>query len=298
MATPVETPQPSAPTGGPESSTPAPEGQQPAGGAPVATETPSGAPDIPVETSGWGQQAAPAPDPAPDTDSGAPETPADPAATPSPQGQPDTQQVEDLPDWAQKIIKDARDDAAKARVNAKQAAADEARKQMAQDIGKALGIITDDTPPEEQLNPDQLRDLLQGERTTARQARVELAVFKAAQQPDVSFNAAALLDSRAFLDAIKDVDPTDTEALTLKIAETVQANPWLAVAAPQPSADPDPVEQPPAAAPVAPAPVAPAAPVVPPSGGQFAGGPGAQPQDLTTMSIDDFRRLRRNRSTS
>lgn len=306
MATPVETPAPQngpeGATGAPESGTPAPEPQAPAAGAPAGTETPSPATH--------GLPGAPAPDGVITSGRGsnqdaAPQTPAAPAAPPSPtepQGTPATppagQQVEDLPDWAQKIIKDARDDAAKARVNAKQSAADEARKQLAQDIAKTLGIVNDDTPPEEQLTPEQLRDLLAGERSTAKMARVELAVYRTAQG-GANFNAAALLDSRAFLDSIKDIDPSDNEALATKIAEAVQAQPWLATQAP-PAVDPA------ASTPGAPAPTpgaAPAAPVqppapqpvaVPPSGGQFAGGPGAQPQDLSSMSIDDFRRLRRS----
>ncbi|QNJ57612.1 scaffolding protein [Streptomyces phage Keanu] len=311
MATPVETP---APQNGPEGGTGAPEspapGTEPQGGAgtpPAGTETPPqpqhGLPGQPapdgVITSGRGSNA--------DT---APQTPAAPAATPSPTEPQGTtapaqtppgggQQVEDLPDWAQKIIKDARDDAAKTRVNAKTQAAEEARKAMAQDIAKALGITTDETPTEEQLTPEQLRDLLAGERTTAKMARVELAVYRTAQGGG-NFNAAALLDSRAFLDSIKDVDPTDNEAIATKIAEAVQSQPWLQMQptpAVDPAATPD-GQQPvtPGAAPAAPvAPPQPPAPqVAPPSGGQFAGGPGAQPQDLSSMSIDDFRRLRRS----
>lgn len=307
MATPVETP---APQNGPEGGTgaapatpPAPEAQPPTGGPGAGTETAPQAHGLP---------GAPAPDGVITSGRGSnqdatPQTPAAPAATPSPTepqgttpatapaGGTDSQRVEDLPDWAQSIIKTARDDAAKTRVNAKQQAADEARKALTQDIAKALGITTDETPADDQLTPEQLRDLLAGERTTAKMARTELAVYRAAQGGG-NFNAAALLDSRAFLDSIRDVDPTDNEALATKIAEAVQAQPWLA----QPTA---PVEQQPgqpgAPAPVAPqgaAPVAPPAPVpvaVPPSGGQFAGGPGAQPQDLSSMSIDDFRKLRR-----
>lgn len=301
MATPVETPSPQngpeQPTGAPESTAPVPEAQGQPGGAPAATETPArpqagenGMPGQPapdgtiVSGRGSNQDAAPAT-----------QTPAGPAEPPSPQGQPDSEgkrpEVSDLPQWAQDLIKETRDEVAKTRVNAKQQAADEARKALAQDIGKALGIVTDDTPEEEQLDPDQLRDLLQGERNTARHARVELAVFKAAQNGG-GFNASALLDSRAFLDSIKDVDPTDGEALSAKIAEAVQANPWLA--AQQQAAEPTAQGAAPAA-PVAPQQlVAPQAPAAPPSGGQFAGGPGAQSQDLSTMSIDDFRRMRRN----
>lgn len=304
MATPVETQPSGAPEGGtgaPPAGAPAPEPQAAPVAPPAGTETapqPHGLPGAPapdgVITSGRGSNQDPAP-----------QTPAAPAATPSPtepQGTPPAtppaagggQQVEDLPDWAQKIIKDARDDAAKTRVNAKTQAADEARKAMAQDIAKALGITTDDTPTEEQLTPEQLRDLLAGERTTAKMARVELAVYRTAQG-GANFNAAALLDSRAFLDSIKDVDPADGEALATKIAEAVQAQPWLANPA-APAVDPAAQQQPPAGAP-APVTAPPAVPqpvAVPPSGGQFAGGPGAQPQDLSSMSIDDFRRLRRS----
>lgn len=310
MATPVEAQPSTGPgegTGAPGTGAPAPEAPADTGVPPVGTETAPQAHGLP---------GAPAPDGVITSGRGSnqdatPQTPAAPAATPSPtepQGTPATppgadpaasggQQVEDLPDWAQKIIKDARDDAAKARVNAKNSAADEARKALTNDIAKALGIVTDETPAEDQLTPEQLRDLLSGERTTAKMARTELAVYRAAQGGS-NFNAAALLDSRAFLDSIKDVDPTDSEALATKIAEAVQAQPWLANQAP-PAVDPAAT---PGAAPAAPptgapAPVTPppAQPVaVPPSGGQFAGGPGAQPQDLSSMSIDDFRRLRRS----
>lgn len=306
MATPVETPQPSTPesapaaTGAPESPAPVPAAPATPAAAPAATETPA--------------QGQPSPDGLPQTHpdgtmtSGrgsnqdratAPQNPATPAATPSPQGSPDPaapaaqpQQVDELPELAQRLIKEARDEAAKARVNAKQSAAEEARKQMAQDIAKALGISTDETPAEEQLTPEQLRDLLAGERTTAKMARVELAVYRTAQGGG-NFNASALLDSRAFLDAIKDIDPADTEAINSKIAEVVQANPWLAQQAAAPAAEP----ATPAAAPVAPQQTATPAAAPPPAvpmGGQFAGGPGGQPQDLSQMSIDDFRRLRRS----
>lgn len=292
MATPVENPQgPEQGTGEPGSGAPVPEAPQAPGGAPVPHGEPPQPHGLPVPgpdgviTSGRGsRQDFPA----------TPETPPAPETSPSSQGpgaNPERQEVGDLPAWAQQIIKDARDDAAKARVNAKQTAADEARKQMAQDIGRALGIITDDTPPEEQLSPEQLQELLAGERVTARNARVELAVFKAAQGGG-GFNASALLDSRAFLESIKDIDPNDSEALATKIAEAVSAQPWLAApASPTTPDEGDEVPQVPVT------PVASVAPVAPPSGGQFAGGPGAQPQDLSAMSIDDFRRLRRNNTT-
>ena len=304
MTVPVETQPPAGPGGGtgePPAGAPAQEPPAPPAGSPEPPPAPGagqpgvdGLPGQPgvdgVITSGRGSNQ-----------DRTPETPAAPASSPSPQAQPDPatppaggserQEVSDLPQWAQDLIASTRDESAKARVNAKTQAAEEARKALTQDIAKALGIVTDDTPPEDQLSPEQLRDLLSGERTTARMARTELAVYRAAQSAQANgggFNAAALLDSRAFLDSIKDVDPTDGEALATKIAEAVQANPWLA--APQ-----QPAEQPPAAPAASAAPPAPAPVVVPPSGGQFAGGPGAQSQDLNEMSIDDFRKMRRSR---
>lgn len=297
MTAPVEPQSPPAPTGEPAGTPPVPVAPAPAGAPGAGTETPpttpsaEGLPGAPmpdgVQVSGVGsnQDRQPVTPPTPPT-------PAEPAAPPSPQAQPGSaeQKVEDLPDWAQKIIKDARDDAAKTRVNAKTAAADEARKAMAEDIGRALGIITDATPPEDKLSPEELKNLLAGERTTAKGAKVELAVFKAAQAGG-NFNVTALLDSRQFLDSIKDVDPSDGEALATKIAEAVTAQPWLAA---QMAAPPTPEPTPATVPGQAPVPVAPQVPpVAPPSGGQFAGGPGAQPQDLASMSIDDFRRLRR-----
>lgn len=314
MATPVEPPPtaaPSVPTGGVPAGAPVQEPPAPVGGVPdphgsppggVPAPDPNGLPLPPApdgtQTSGKGsnQDVPPTPTaPAASTDpsQGAqPEsTPANGTTPPGDPKKPDRPEISELPQWAQDLIKETRGEVAKSRVEAKAQAAEEARKQMAEDIGRALGIITDDTPDEQKLNPEQLRDLLAGERSTARMARTELAVFKAAQAAGGGFNASALLDSRAFLESIKDIDPTNTEALTAKITETVQAQPWLQQQSPStPEPQQDPTGQQPAPPVV---PVVPKAPAAPPSGGQFAGGPGTQPQDLSSMSIDDFRKMMR-----
>lgn len=215
----------------------------------------------------------------------APATPPAPAAEPPKPGE--RPEISSLPSWAQDLIKETRGEVARTRVEAKKAAAEEAAaiatQKVTQDIGRALGIITDKTPPEQQLTPEQLQDLLAGERTSTKMARTELAVFKAANGG--TFNASALLDSRSFLDSVKDLDPSDSEAVAAAIAAAVEANPWLVNTPAAPPAAP--------AAPGQPAPVAPSLPV-PPSGGSFAGGPGGQPQDLTGLSIDDFRKMRRD----
>lgn len=113
--------------------------------------------------------------------------------------------VEDLPDWAQRIIRDARREAGDHRVAAKTAAeqaAETARAAMAQEIGKALGLVKGDDAPD----PAKLTEQLTATQAQARQAAVELAVFKTAAKHQGDPNA--LLDSRAFMTKVKDLDPT------------------------------------------------------------------------------------------
>lgn len=292
MATPAE-PQ-SVPAGAPESPAPAPEPAAPTGGAPDPHGSPGG--DLSralADGTMVSGRAVSSPDgpPEPVDDPPAASDPADP----DPARKGDRPEISELPQWVQDLIKETRGEVARTRVEAKRQAAEEAateaKKQMAEDIGRALGIITDDTPEEEQLTPDQLSELLAGERRSTRAARTELAVFKAATDPesDLRFNAAALLDSRAFIDSVKDIDPSNAEAVSEAIANAVNANPWLRVDLGEPATDD---LEPEAAQPVRrqPAP----RPSAPPSGGSFAGGPGGQRQDLASMSIDDFRTLRRN----
>ena len=289
MATPTE-PQ-SAPAGGPESPAPAPEPAAPTGGAPGPHGSPERALADGTVVSG---RAVHSPDGPPEPVDDSPTAP-EPAAEPDSGRKGDRPEISELPQWAQDLIKETRGEVARTRVEAKRQAAEEAataaKKQMAEDIGRALGIITDDTPEEEQLTPDQLSELLAGERQSTRAARTELAVFKAANNPEseLRFNAAALLDSRAFIDSVKDIDPSDAEAINEAIAAAVNANPWLRMDTGEPATDdlepevPQSVRRQPAPRPSA-----------PPSGGSFAGGPGGQRQDLASMSIDDFRSLRRN----
>lgn len=284
MTTPVETPPP--PAGDPVEPTPATEPAEPTGGAPDPHESPEldpqGLPQVlpdGVQVSGrsGGQPETPAEPPKPP----AQQTP--PSPTPAEPGQPPAARPEitDLPDWAQDLIKETRAEAARNRVEGKNAAADEARKQLVQDLGKALGLVNDEAPTEDPLTPEQLQEMLSGERISTRMARTELAVFKAATGG--KFNAPALLDSRSFLDSVKDLDPSDSEAMNAAIAAAVEANPWLvsgqpAATPPQPDGQPQ----------------LPSVPVPPPSGGSFAGGPGGRPQDMSSMSIDDFRKMRRD----
>lgn len=102
-------------------------------------------------------------------------------------------------------------------------AAESAKAELAQSIGKALGFVKD-----EPLDPEKLTQELTTERTAAQQARVELAVFKAAGA--ANGDPAALLDSTSFLKSLEGVDPTDTAAVQAAITTAVTANPRLGVA--------------------------------------------------------------------
>lgn len=100
-------------------------------------------------------------------------------------------------------------------------------------------------------------------------ARVELAIYKAAAAN--SADPLALLDSRAFLDVVKGIDPSDSESLQKAIQAAVEANPRLRLEeVAQVAAEPEPTP--------------------PPSGGSFAGGPSGRGNDVNDMSIDEFRK--------
>nr|WSX48884.1 hypothetical protein OG409_07940 [Streptomyces sp. NBC_00974] len=145
--------------------------------------------------------------------------PATPPPAPAPPAAPPTAaegDVKSLPDWAQKAISDARAEAGKERTTAKANAATEARNQLAQEIGKALGIVKDDQP----ADPAELTKTITTQtgriaelEATARTQTVELAVHGAAAR--LGANAAALLDSRAFLTSVQGLDPTGTDFTTL-----------------------------------------------------------------------------------
>lgn len=134
----------------------------------------------------------------------------------------------DDPAKAKSEIERLRRENASARTTAKQTAADEARTALVQDLGKALGLVKDgDSAP----TPEQLTEQATAARDEARVARVELAVYQraAAHQGD----PAALLDSRAFLAKVADLDPTaDDFGATVDAAITaaIDTNPKLKAA--------------------------------------------------------------------
>lgn len=125
-------------------------------------------------------------------------------------------------------VASARAEAGKSRVNAKQAAADEARTALVNELGKALGLVKDDSPTDPAALQQQiaatgaenaaLKQAIQAAET--RQA----ALLAAAGQ---GVNPAALLDSNSFLESLKGLAPTDTEKITTAITAAVTANPAL-----------------------------------------------------------------------
>lgn len=121
-------------------------------------------------------------------------------------------------------IRDLRAENARDRTTARDNAAQQARDEVVQSIGKALGIIEDgaDTP-----DADKLTEQLTEQTQTAKQAQLELAVYKAAADPELGADAAALLDSRSFLEEVQGLDPTKTDNIVAAIKAAVKDNPRL-----------------------------------------------------------------------
>jgi hypothetical protein len=127
------------------------------------------------------------------------------------------------PAAAEAEIKRLRAENAKDRTTAKAQAAEDAKKEYAQTIAKALGLVEDDAN-----DPVKLTQSLTTSQADAKQARVELAVFRNAAT--AGGDPAALLDSSSFLKSLAAVDPTDTTAVTAAIKSAVEANPRLGAA--------------------------------------------------------------------
>ena len=121
------------------------------------------------------------------------------------------------PQWVQEMVSSLRREAGDARMNAKTTAAEEARKELANEVGKALGLVKDG-----EVDPKRLVADAETARNEALNAQRELAVFrlsgKAGADPD------ALLDSNAFLRSIDGLDPKDEGKITEAIKAAVQGN--------------------------------------------------------------------------
>lgn len=156
------------------------------------------------------------------------------AATTQPEApaptEPAKANVWENPDAAKAEIERLRRENGAARTNAKAQAAEEARKELANTIGKALGIVEDGA----ETDPAKLTESLTASQREAKQARVELAVFRNAAS--AGGDPAALLDSASFLAKVADLDPSDADALADAIKAAVEANPRLGAAPADPKA--------------------------------------------------------------
>lgn len=133
------------------------------------------------------------------------------------QGQEAGDGLPDDPAALKALIADLRKENGAARTNAKAKAADEARTQLVTELGKALGFVKDgDDAPK----PEELTAQVQAAQAAARDSAVQLAVFKTAGAHQGDPNA--LLDSRAFLAKVADLDPADTEFQT-KVDAAIKA---------------------------------------------------------------------------
>lgn len=127
------------------------------------------------------------------------------------------------PDAAKAEIERLRRENGAARTNAKAQAAEDAKKELAQTIGKALGLVDN-----EPVDPETLTKQLTESQADAKQARVELAVFRNATE--AGGDPAALLDSSSFLKSLDGIDPNDSAAVAEAITKAVEANPRLGAA--------------------------------------------------------------------
>lgn len=149
------------------------------------------------------------------------------AVTPAPPAEPAA--ADDLANLAPaelaKMVRELRAENGAARTNAKTQAADSARLEVTQQIAKALGITAD---PLDVPKPDELAAQVSTAQQAARQAQVELAIYRAA--PAAKGDPSALLDSRTFLAKVADLDPTAGDfqtKVTAAITAAVTENPKL-----------------------------------------------------------------------
>jgi hypothetical protein len=158
-----------------------------------------------------------------------------------------------------KMVRELRRENGADRTNAKQAAADTARQELAQEIGRALGLVKEEG---EKADPNKLAEQLQSER---RERLAEKAARRA------KLDADALLDSRGFARALRKLDPSadDFTAGLDALVKEYKDDPRFKTSTGQ----------------------APAR-----SGGDFSGGPGAQPtftrEQIARMSSAEYAKNR------
>jgi hypothetical protein len=175
-------------------------------------------------------EAEPGGDPAPTDDPAPADPPADPAPANDDPAPTDPPADPDKPEtFSREYVEKLRRENAAAREKAKTdatAAADKARDELAQSIGKALGLVKDD----ETVKPEDLLAQAQADRQTAideaNAGKRDLAVLRNADKHGA--NTDELLDSAAFNRKLAALDPSADEfasQVDALIKETVDGNP-------------------------------------------------------------------------
>ena len=191
------------------------EGENPTGSEATPPAEPAATPPAPPVPS---PPPVPAQPPAPAAP-GAPEPPAGASAD-------EGSSFDDLPEREQKAIKDLRRENQQLRAGRTQAeqAAAAAQEELVQNIGKALGLVKDETPdPEALVAAATQRE--QEMTARARQAELQLAVLSNAPSKQA---ADLLLDSRAFMEKVAALDPAAADFASqvgAAISEAVAQNP-------------------------------------------------------------------------
>lgn len=196
------------------------------GGSDAVTETGE-------QAAGVTQQAAqqttpPAPGPAPQL----PTAPPPPAARPDPAVRSDDTAAtlaarytaEELAGLVTNLRHENSRDRHNAKATAAQEAADKTKLEMAQAIGKALGLVQES----EEVTTDQLQQRINTMQADGKADKIELEVYRTADKHGA--NSAALVDSVGFRRAVANLDPADAD-FSAKVVEAskqaVQANPLL-----------------------------------------------------------------------
>lgn len=162
-----------------------------------------------------------------------------PAPTPTPEPPkgngpapaPEPSKIEELPEWAQKIIRETRTEAANNRTA--KTAAETQRQETLDGIAKALGLKSDDAPPDPaalQQTLSEREQRVNGLEADLRSKDVELAAWRSASKQNVS--AVDLLDSRSFLTEVAQLDPTANDFATqldAAVKKAAEANPRLRI---------------------------------------------------------------------
>lgn len=136
----------------------------------------------------------------------------------------DAQDVSALPEWAQKLIRDGRQEAAANRVKGKESG----KSEVLETLAKALGLKNDEKPDPEKLAAD-----LASRDSKLKETRAQLAVLKAAGK--VKADPEAVLDSNSTMSKIGKLDPDDDDyesEVQRILADAVKANPRLGIGTP------------------------------------------------------------------